>query len=658
MKGDMTQPIWRPSSDRVAKANIAAFIAAVNARWQRSIADYKSLHAFSIDEPDKFWLSVFEFCNIRHEKIGERVVLHPEKMPGARWFPDARLNIARTLLAHDDAMSAVVALREDGVRREVTFGELRALTSRFEQAMRKAGVGIGDRVASYMPSIIETVAAMLATAAVGAIWAACPPEYGVIGAVDRLGQIEPKILFTADGYLHGGKRHPMLDRIGDIMSRVPSIETTVVVPVLDERPDIRAIGKAVSLDDFLAPFAPRDIQYESLPFEQPAYILFSSGTTGAPKCIIHSAGAALLENMKALTLQFDVKPGDRCYMACTTGWMVWNVMTIALGCGASIVLYDGSPFHGQKDLLVRHTADEKVTFVRLAARYVDALIKAGCEPARDYDLSAVKAIMCNGSPFSVEGYHYIHDKVKRDVHLVSPSGGTDSFGSLVSNNPISPVWPGEIQCPALGFSIEIYSPEGRALFGEPGELVVSKPFPSMPLGYRDDPDEKKYRDAYFNHFPGIWRHGDWAEITPRGGIVIHGRSDATLNAKGVRIGSADVYRALVNVPEVAESCLVAQDWDGDTRLVLFVQMQPGLVFDRALDERIRDLIRYELSPRHVPSKIVAVAEIPLTVTGKVSEAAVRDAIHGRPVRNRDALANPVSLAHFAPETLAESATPS
>jgi acetoacetyl-CoA synthetase len=648
----MTTPIWIPSAERVAGANITAFSAELNRRWDRSLSDYASLHAFSVAEPEKFWPSILSFCRIAHEGSSARVLVDGGRMPGARWFPDLKLNIARTMLAGTDDALAIIALREDGRRRSLTFGELRALVSRIAQAMRAAGIGIGDRVACLMPSVPETVAAMLATQAIGAVWASCPPEYGVAGALDRIEQIAPKLLFTADAYLYGGERHDLLAKAAAIAARVGSIETAVVVSVLGGPFALGGIRGGETFGDFVAPFAAGEVEYESLAFDHPGFILFSSGTTGRPKCILHSAAGALLENVKAHALQFDVKPGDRVYMPATTGWVVWNIMAFALGCGAAIVLYDGSPFYPARDALVRHAAAERVTFLRLAARYVEAIAKAGHAPIREHDLGALRTLMCNGSPFSDEGYRYVHAKVKQNVHLVSPSGGTDSFGSLVSANPIGPVWAGEIQAPALGFAVDVLDPAGHPLRGAPGELVVTRPFPSMPLGYLGDASGARYREAYFAHFPNTWRHGDWAEVTPNGGFLIHGRSDATLNARGIRVGTAEIYRQLEAIAEVAESVAVAQDWDGDTRVVLFVRLQPGARLDGDLQSRIRKAIRENLSPRHVPAEIVAVPAIPLTVTGKVSEVAVQDAIHGRPVRNRDVLANPEALAHFAPERLA------
>jgi len=646
-------PIWQPSPERVKGANITAFIAEVNRRWDRSIADYTDLHAFSVEEPELFWCAVWDFCGVIAEHRGERVVDNLDRMPGARWFPEARLNFARNLLRRDDDAPAVIGLREDGQRRTLSFAELRDLVSRFAQAMRAAGLGVGDRVTGFVPNVPETVAGMLAATSLGAIWSCCSPEFGVGAAVDRIGQVAPKLLLTADGYLYGGEQFDLRDKIAAIVEHIPSIESTVVVPLLSEQPRIDGIRGAVVVDAFLAPFAAGAIPFASLPFDHPVFILYSSGTTGAPKCIVHGAGNALIENLKSHALQYDVKEGDCVYWWTTTGWVVWNLMVFALGRGASIVLYDGSPFYPTQDAILRHAAAERATFVRLTPKYVELLAKSGLEPARALDLGALRTMIVSSSPFGSDGYDYIFDKVKRDLHLGSPAGGTDPLGSLVSANPIGPVWAGEIQAPALGFNIQIFDDSGQPVIGKAGELVVVQPFPSMPLRFWGDPMGERYRDAYFRHFPDVWRHGDWAQINERGGVVIFGRSDATLNARGIRIGTAELYRQLGEIPEIAESVAVAQEWEGDTRIVLFVQLQSGAVFDEALAERIRTRIRTNLSPRHVPARIVAVAEIPLTVTGKVSEAAVRAAIHGRPIGNRDALANPEALRYFAPEQLHE-----
>jgi acetoacetyl-CoA synthetase len=645
------RPLWQPSAERIARADLTAFIAAINRHWRLSIADYMGLHAFSVAQPERFWDAVWDHCGIVAEQRGARVLVDGDRMPGARWYPDARLNFARNLLRRDDDAPAVIGLTEDGRRRVLTFAGLRDLVSRMAQAMRARGVGVGDRVAGFVPNVPEAIAGMLAATSLGAVWTCCSPEFGVAGAVERIGQTTPKLLLAGDGYCYGGKRFDLRDKLAAIADAIPSIETIVVVPTLEDAPEIAPIRGAVMLDAFLAPYAAREIDFVSLPFDHPVFILYSSGTTGAPKGIVHGAGNALLENLKAMALQYDVREDDCVYWWTTTGWVVWNLMAFALGRGASIVLYDGSPFHPEPDAILRHAAAERATFVRLTPKYVETLAKSGLAPGRTLDLSALRTMIVSSSPFGADGYDYIFDKVKHDLHLGSPAGGTDPLGSLVSANPIGPVYAGEIQGPALGFATQIYDVNGCAVVGQAGELVVAKPFPSMPLGFWNDPNGERYRATYFGHFPNVWRHGDWAMINARGGVVIYGRSDATLNANGIRIGTAELYRQLSALPEIVESAAVGQAWDGDTRIVLFVQLREAAALDDALADAIRARIRANLSPRHVPARIIAVAEIPRTVTGKVSEAAVQEAIHGRQVHNKDALANPDALQHFAPERL-------
>ena len=647
----MMQPIWQPSPERIARSEMTAFIAQANRRWGKNIADYKGLHQFSVEAPELFWLAVWDFCGVLAEERGDVVLANSDRMPGARWFPQARLNFARNLLRRRDDEVAIVALREDGERRTMSFAELYDLVSRIAQAMTASGVVAGDRVAAYMPNIPEAVAGMLAAASIGAIWTCCAPEFGVSAALDRIGQVAPRLLLTADGYFYGGRSFDLIGKTAEIVRSIPSLRTVVVVSNVTKRPNIESIPRARLIDDFIAPFQAGEIDFASLPFDHPVFILFSSGTTGAPKCIMHGAGGALIENLKSLALQFDVKPGDRVYWWTTTGWVVWNLMVFALARGASIVLYDGSPFHPVTDAILRHTAQERATFIRLTPKYVETLETSGCVPGDELDFAALRTVIVSSSPFGAAGYDYIYAKVKRDVHLGSPSGGTDPLGSLVSANPISPVWSGEIQGPALGFKIEIFDDAGRSIEGAAGELVVTRPFPSMPIGFWGDADGSRYRDSYFRHFPNVWRHGDWAQITSRGGVVIYGRSDATLNARGIRIGTAEIYRLIGAIIEIEESVAVSQDWGGDTRIVLFIKMRDGARFDASLAERIRKGIRENLSPRHVPDKIFAVPEIPRTSTGKVSEAAVHSAIHGRQPANRGALANPESLRHFFPDAL-------
>lgn len=649
----MRQFVWTPSPARIATANVTRFITTVNERWNLAIDDYAGLHAFSVDEPERFWLAAWDFCGVKAEHRGERVLEDANRMPGARWFPEARLNFAENLLWRDDGAIAVIGLGEDGSRRVLTFAELRALVGRVGRAMRESGVGVGDRVAGFVPNVPETVVAMLATASIGATWSCCSPELGVDAVVDRLQQIAPTLLVTADGYRYGGRPFALLDKAAALGARIPSIRKTIVVPLLAPEPSLATLADACTFDQFIAPYSACRIEFAKVPFDHPVFILFSSGTTGPPKCIVHGTGGALLENLKAQALQFDVKQDDCVYWWTATGWVVWNFMVFALGRGASIVLYDGSPTYPTTDAILRHAAAERATFVRLTPGYVDLLAKAGCTPSRSLDFDALRTMIVASSPFGVTGYDYIYENVKRDVHLASPSGGTDPLASLVSANPIGSVFAGEIQAAALGLATCVFDEAGNRVVGKGGELVVCKPFPSMPLGFVGDPGGERFRETYFRRYPNVWRHGDWAQMTGRGGFIIFGRSDATLNARGVRMGTAEIYHQLAAMPEIVASVAVAQDWDGDTRVVLFVQLRAKSALDAAMIERIRARIRDGLSPRHVPAQIIAVPDIPRTTTGKVSEFAVHSAIHGRPVRNREALANPDSLDYFALQKLPE-----
>ncbi len=647
------QPIWQPSAERIAQSEITTFIREVNRRWNKQIANYADLHRFSVEEPERFWTAVWDYCGVIAEERGDIILTHGDQMPGAAWFPNARLNFAQNLLRRRDNAVAVVGLLEDGTRHTLTFAELYDLVSRIAQAMTAGGVEPGDRVAGYIPNIPQAVAFMLAAASVGAIWCSCGPEFGAAAAIDRLSQVTPKLLITADGYLYDGRRFGLVQKAAEIAHAIPSITSTVVVDILERGADLTPIPSARHFSEFIAPFAPRDIPFAILPFNHPVFILFSSGTTGTPKCILHGAGGVLLENLKSLALQFDVKQDDCVYWWSTTGWVVWNFMVFSLALGARIVLYDGSPFRPSTDAILRHAANERATFVRLTPKYVDTLMKSGLTPRDSLDFAALRTLIVSSSPFGSDGYRYIYDALKSDLHLGSPSGGTDPLGSLVSANPISPVWAGEIQCPALGFKIEIFDDAGQSILGRAGELVITRPFPSMPVGFWNDPDGSRYRSTYFSHFKNVWRHGDWAQITPRGGIVIFGRSDATLNARGIRIGTAEIYRALARFEEITESVAVSQEWNGDSRVILFLKLRDGVHLDDSLENRIRQSIRNDLSPRHVPQKIAVVPEIPLTATGKVSEAAVHAAIHGRASPNLNALINPDSMRHFWPDALPE-----
>ncbi|VCU71672.1 Acetyl-coenzyme A synthetase [Pigmentiphaga humi] len=638
-------PLWVPAASRVESANLQPFMASVRSAWGAPVADYASLYQFSIAEPEKFWCSVWDFCGIVAETRGGEVVRNRDRMPGAEWFPQARLNVAENLLKRRDAGDALVFRGENGTRQRLSFAELYDAVSRMAQALEAAGIRPGDRIAGFIPNLPHAIIAALATAALGAVWSSCAPELGAPAVIDRLGQIGPKILFVADGYWYNGKPFDSLGKAAEIAAAIPSIETIVVAPYLRQASGTSAPG-TVAWDDFIGGFPARDIAFTRFPFSQPLFILFSSGTTGVPKCIVHGAGGALLTALKNHSLQFDVKSDDRLLWWTTTGWVVWNLMLFGLGCGAALLLYDGSPFHPDRGALFDMMEAERASFARLTPAYLKAVRDAGLAPIRTHDLSSLRYITAGSAPLASEICRYVYDSVKSDVHLASPVGGTDTFGSLATGDPTGAIWAGEIQARALGMSVEVFDESGRSVVGRQGELVCTSSFPSLPLGFWNDPDGERYRATYFDRYPNVWRHGDWAEITPRGGVIIYGRSDATLNVKGVRIGTAELYRQVARVPEVQDSVVIARQDGDEARILLFVQLHPGLSLDDATAQNIRALIRQNASPRHVPDDIVQVPDIPRTATGKVSEAAVWDAVHGKEARNRATLVNPEALAFF------------
>jgi acetoacetyl-CoA synthetase len=643
----MDQPLWQPSKARIEDSNLARFADHVKAQWGIDHGrDYRALWRWSIDEMEQFWLSVWDFCGVIAETRGERVVADREKLPGARFFPDAKLNFAENLLRRRDDTPALKFWGEDKVRREMTWAELYDATSRLAQAMAGAGIGPGDRVAAYMPNMPETIVAMLATASLGAVFSSCSPDFGVQGVLDRFGQIEPKLLISADGYHYAGKTFSSLDRLHDILPKMPSVETVLVVPYADEEPDIAGVPKAALLPDFVANYAPRDIQFTRMPFNAPLYIMYSSGTTGVPKCIVHGIGGSLITHMKEQQLHCDIKPGDRLFWFTTCGWMMWNWLASGLASQATLLLYDGSPFHPDGNVVFDFADAMDMTYFGTSAKFIDACNKAGLEPAKTHKLTNVRAIGSTGSPLVPEGFDYVYRHIKSDIHLASVSGGTDLLGCFVGGNPFEPVWRGEIQGPILGMAIAVFDDDGKPVEGRKGELVCTEVFPSMPIGFWNDPGDARYRAAYFEKYPGIWCHGDWIEHTQRGGYVIYGRSDATLNAGGVRIGTAEIYRQVEKLDEIVESLVIGQDWDHDTRIVLFVRLREGLALDDALTARIKKQIRDNTTPRHVPARIVQVTDIPRTKSGKIVELAVREVVHGRPVKNKEALANPEALKQF------------
>jgi acetoacetyl-CoA synthetase len=565
-------------------------------------------------------------------------------MPGAVFFPDARLNFAENLLARPDDTDALVFWGESEVRRRLSWRELRAEVSRVTAGLEGLGVQAGDRVAGYLPNMPEAVIAMLAAASLGATWTSCSPDFGVQGVLDRFGQIAPVVLFAVDGYAYNGQIHDVLAKTAEIARLIPSLKRVVVVEYMGGGGSIAAVPKSETWERFVAPFPPGPPRFRALPFNHPLYILYSSGTTGTPKCIVHGAGGTLLKHTAEHRLHCDIRPGDRIFYFTTCGWMMWNWLASGLAAEATLLLYDGSPFHAGGNILFDLADAEGATLFGTSAKFLDAARKARLEPKKTHRLAELRTLTSTGSPLAPEGFDYVYEKIKTDVHLASISGGTDICGCFVAGDPTSPVWPGEIQAPGLGMAVEVFGEDGRPVpEGERGELVCARPFPSLPLGFWNDPGERKYRAAYFERFPGVWCHGDWIVRTNHGGYVIHGRSDATLNPGGVRIGTAEIYRVVETLDEVQECLAVGQDWDNDVRVVLFVVLKKGLVLDDSLREKIRRNVREGCSPRHVPARIVQVADIPRTKSGKITELAVRDVIHGRAVKNKEALANPEAL---------------
>jgi acetoacetyl-CoA synthetase len=636
------KPLWTPSAERVERTLLARFMRQAGHR------DYAALHRWSIENREAFWNLLWDFCAVRGEK-GATTLRDGARMPGATWYPEGRLNFADNLLRSRDDGDALVFWGEDKVRRRLSRGTLYDLVSRMAQALAAAGVRKGDRVAGYLPNLPESIAATLATASLGAIWSSCSPDFGVQGVLDRFGQIEPKVLFCADRYLYGGKEFGTLDKVAEIVGQLPSLARCVVLPYDPGAPARAAAGmprNGVTLEDFIAPFAARDIAFEPVEFNHPLYILYSSGTTGVPKCIVHGTGGTLLQHLKEHQLQSDVQPGDRLFYFTTLGWMMWNWLVSGLASGATLLLYDGSPFVSRGRIVFDLADAEGMTQLGTSAKYIDAIAKVGLEPRRSHKLAALRAVLSTGSPLMPEGFDYVYQKIKSDLCLSSISGGTDIVSCFVLGNPVGPVWRGEIQAPGLGMAVEVFDENGRPVIGEKGELVCTKAFPSMPVGFWNDPDGAKYRAAYFEKYPNVWRHGDWCELTPHGGMIIYGRSDAVLNPGGVRIGTAEIYRQVEAFDEVVEAIVVGQDWEGDVRVVLFVKLREGATLTGDLVNRIKQRVRANTTPRHVPAKVLQVADIPRTKSGKIVELAVRDVIHGRAVKNVEALANPEALEQF------------
>ncbi|HMK65470.1 MAG TPA: acetoacetate--CoA ligase, partial [Thermodesulfobacteriota bacterium] len=636
-------PLWEPSAALIKQANMTRFMHFVNRKYGKDFQDYPSLYNWSIDQISDFWAAMWEFAEIKTSRSYEKVVDDSTKMPGAHWFVGAQLNFAENLLRYRDDRVALVFKGEGREPQKITYKELYARVAAVAKALRASGVTTGDRVVGFMPNMMETVIAMLGATSLGAVWSSCSPDFGIKGVLDRFGQIEPKVLFTADGYSYNGKVFDSIERIADIVKDLPSLQKVVVVPYIKDNPEIAAIPQAVHYRDFAPPEMNPHIEFVQVSPDHPLYIMYSSGTTGLPKCMVQGVAGILVHHLKELMLHTDLKREDTIFYFTTCGWMMWNWLISSLACGATLVLFDGSPFYPDPGVLWKLVQDEKITVFGISARYVASLEKEGIQPGKQYDLTSMRAMLSTGSPLPNESFQYIYREVKKDVQLSSIAGGTDLNGCFGLGNPLLPVYEGELQCRGLGMKVAAYNDQGKPVINELGELVCTAPFPSMPLYFWNDPDNEKYLNAYFRVFPGVWCHGDFILITENGGIIMYGRSDATLNPGGVRIGTADIYRQVETLPEIADSVVIGQNWDNDVRIILFVKLAAGLTLDENLINKIKKTIRDNASPRHVPSRIISVADIPYTINMKKVELAVRNIVHGRPVLNKDALANPEAL---------------
>ena len=644
----LDQPLWTPSPIRASQSNLTRLMAKLKERHGTALSSYADVHAFSVERPELFWDAVWDFGGVKASARGSKVFEPADRIWNARFFPGARLNYAENMLVKDDDTPALIFRGEDKVRQTMSWRMLNDRVARLGQALKAYGIKPGDRICAVVPNMPDTIAAFLATASIGAVWSSCSPDFGERGILDRFGQIAPRVLIASDGYYYAGKTLRLGDKIAAVLQELPSVEHVIIIDYLGEARAIApTLPKAETLDALCARQPGGAPEFAQMPFDHPLYVLYSSGTTGVPKCIVHRAGGILLKHLTELLLQSDLKPEDRLFYFSTCGWMMWNWLVSGLTSGATLLLYDGSPFHPNERVLFDYADEEGMTIFGTSAKYIDAVKKTGWRPRDTHRLSTVRSMLSTGSPLAPESFDFVYDAVKSDIHLASISGGTDICGCFVAGNPLSPVWRGEIQGPVLGMGVDVFGDTGKPLAKDKGELVCTRPFPSMPVMFWNDPEGEKYHNAYFARFDNIWCHGDFAEWTEHNGLIILGRSDATLNPGGVRIGTAEIYAQVERIPEVIEALAIGQDWDHDVRVVLFVRLRPGVMLDDDLIRRIKQQIRSGASPRHVPAKVIQVSDIPRTKSGKIVELAVRDVVHGRPVKNKEALANPEALDLFA-----------
>jgi len=642
----MKRPLWKPSEERKQKANITRFIDLADERYDKNLHSYNDIYEWSISSIADFWALVWEYLDIKSSRPYDTIITPADHMIHTRWFQGARLNFAENLLRYRDDHTALVFKGEAQETARITYAELYDLVARLARSLRQIGVKEGDRIVGFMPNMIETVVAMLASTSIGAVWSSCSPDFGIKGVLDRFRQVEPKVLFTGNGYSYNGKSFDSMERVTEILKQLPSLEKVVVVPYIDNRVDIDCVNNSVYYSDFLSPDAGLEIDFEQLPPDHPLYIMYTSGTTGLPKCMVQGAAGVLVNQMKELKLHTDVKREDTIFYFTTCGWMMWNWLICSLSLGATVVLFDGSPFYPDAGTLWKLAEHEKISIFGTSARYLSEIERRKVKPGREYDLSHLKAVLSTGSPLPEESFDFVYREVKGDVLLSSISGGTDINGCFFAGNPIGPVYSGELQCRGLGMNVKAFDSVGNSVVGEKGELVCTAPAPSMPIHFWNDKGDKKYRNAYFDTYPNVWNHGDYVEITETGGAIIYGRSDAVLNPGGVRIGTAEIYRQVEGLDEIADSVVVGQRWENDTRIVLFVKLAEGYSLTEDLINKIRDTIRENTTPRHVPAKVIAVADIPYTINMKKVEKAVANVIHNEDVPNLDALANPESLAQY------------